>query len=97
MIRLLIQLALVFLPLLMFAGYRIATRDMERDSQKWPYASLVVLGFALSASFYVIMFLREDRGDRTCQSGPPQFVNGEIVYGETVDCEGASIDSRDGG
>ena len=93
MTRILFQVGLFLLPLLMFAAYRVATRDARNDRQRMPYLVLLLIGFALSLAFYLYMFFREPHGERTCYSAP-RFENGEIISGEVVTCSDASIDSR---
>lgn len=93
MTRLAFQLLLIILPFMMFALYRLATRDARTEAQKWPFAVLLIIGLSMSAIFYMWMWFREPRGQRTC-STPPKFENGKIVESEVVPCARASVDSR---
>ena len=92
--RIVFQIFLVMLPFILFGFYRLATRNTQRDSERWPFLVLLLIGFSMSAAFLVIFFLSEPRGKRTCET-PPRFENGEIIPGETIPCENAGIDSRE--
>lgn len=94
MLRIAFQISLVLLPFLMFAIYRLATRDKNTFSQKWPFAALTIIGLFLTTAMYVVLFFKEPRGKRTCVS-PPRFENGEVIQGKIIPCKNASIDSRD--
>tara|TARA_B100000678_G_scaffold103107_1_gene86107 strand:- start:11891 stop:12229 length:339 start_codon:yes stop_codon:yes gene_type:complete len=93
LIRIAFQIALVLIPFLLFAIYRIATRNRREPGEPWPIVILVVTGLALSLFFYIYLFFKDPRGERTC-STDPVFVNGEIIPAREVPCEAASIDSR---
>ena len=93
MTRILFQLVLIFMPLVMFWLYRLATRNRREPGESWPVVMLVSAGLVLSALVYLFLFLKDPREERTC-STPPTFANGEIIPGQMVPCEGASIDSR---
>lgn len=93
MIRIAFQISLILLPLVLFAVYRLATRHRRAPGEPWPVLILVVIGLAMSASFYIYLFLKDPRGERTCTT-PPRFENGVLIPSVTVLCENASIDSR---
>ncbi|MAK60095.1 MAG: hypothetical protein CMK09_03865 [Ponticaulis sp.] len=93
MIRIAFQVALILLPIVLFAIYRIATRHRREPGEPWPILILVISGLVLSSSFYIYLFLKDPRDERTC-STPPRFENGVLIPAETVPCEEAPIDSR---
>lgn len=93
MTRIAFQLALIFLPLLLFAIYRIATRHRREPGEPWPVVILVSCGLALSVIFYLIIIFNDDHGDRTC-STPPRYENGELIPPQTIPCETQRIDGR---
>lgn len=93
MTRILFQMFLIIMPLVMFALYRLATRNRREPGESWPVVMLVLAGLFLSAVFYLFIFFKDPREERTC-STPPTFENGQIIPGRIVPCEGASIDSR---
>ena len=93
MSRIAFQLVLILSPLLLFAIYRIATRNRREPGEPWPVVILVASGLALSLIAYLVLFFTEPRLERTCATAP-RFENGVIIPAETVPCEGASIDSR---
>lgn len=93
MTRILFQLALIFLPLVLFAIYRLATRHRREPGEPWPVVILVVGGLALSAIFYLIIIFNDSHGHRTCSTAP-SYVNGELIPAQTVPCESQRIDGR---
>jgi predicted permease len=93
MLRIAFQIGLVLLPFVLFAIYRIATRDKNTFSQQWPFAALTLTGLLLTSAFYGYYFFKEPRGERTCVT-PPRFENGQIIPSEVVPCEKPGIDSR---
>lgn len=95
MTRIALQIGLILLPFMLFALYRLTTADKKTFGEKWPFALLAGIGLAISASFYIFLFLNEPREQRTCAT-PPRFENGQIVKGEVVPCESAPIDERQG-
>lgn len=94
--RIAFQIALFLLPFLMFAIYRIATRNKRSVKEKWPFALLAGSGLALTLSFYVFMLLKNPYQGRQCNT-PPRLENGKVIESETYPCEDASIDRREGG
>ncbi len=94
MLRIAFQISLVLLPFVLFAIYRVATREKNTFSQRWPFAMLTLAGLFLMSAFYVFMFVKEPRGKRTCVE-PPRFENGKVIQGKVVPCKNPGIDTRD--
>ncbi|MDF1679191.1 hypothetical protein [Ponticaulis sp.] len=93
MMRIIVQLVLIFLPLALFAVYRLSTANRREPGEPWPIIALVITGFAMSMALYLFLFFKEPRDERTCTTAP-RFENGELVPSRTIPCDNASIDSR---
>lgn len=93
MIRIIFQMALIFLPLVLFAIYRIATSHRREPGEPWPVIILVVGGLLLSGVFYLSIILNDTHGERTCSTAP-RYENGRLIPAETVPCESLRIDGR---
>ena len=96
MTRLLLTIAFILLPFLIFALYRLATQDMSKFRQKWPFALLTLSSFLLLTAFYGILFIRQPHGKRYCPT-PTVYdeTQHKLVKGERRKCENASTDVRD--
>ncbi|MEO9970120.1 MAG: hypothetical protein ABJG15_09915 [Hyphomonadaceae bacterium] len=86
---LLIELALLISPFLIFGLYRFFVSEAESEGRKaWPINLLFGIGAALAIAFWLFFVLREDR-DRNACFEPDRFdtASGELIKGRKVACE----------
>ncbi len=86
---LLIELALLISPFILFGLYRFLVREVEAEGRKsWPIHVLFGIGAALAAAGWLFFILSEDRNRNDCFE-PDRFdtATGELVKGRQVPCE----------
>lgn len=84
--HLLVQLAIVAIPFILYGLFRLATRNVREEGKAWPLQILFIIGLLASISFWIYVIWMVP-GSRTTCVEPARMEGTEFIPERTYACE----------
>lgn len=90
-----IQALFFIMPFVLFAFWRLATKDVRGTKKAWPINMLFVAGIALGIVGWIVIISLTPKPEREVCTIPAQMVDGELVPAREVPCDDIRVVDRE--